>query len=273
MSVSRRHVPVLIVGSGVAGCTAALSIADKGIDVLLLNAGDNLSDGNSALAQGGIIYKAISDDILNDAKALEDDITIAGHGYNNVLAVRQLCEQGPICVENILIENAKIPFDRNDDGSFNLTREGGHRSKRILHCADYTGRAIMDGLSMLVKIHPRIKCLHNHSVIDLLTTHHHARKSQLRYEINNRCLGAYVLDDNSGEAETIIADCTVLATGGVGQIFLHTTNSQGCVGSSVAMATRAGVTLENLEYMQFHPTALFEERSTNNGIKCKVVVK
>ncbi len=122
MTPTRRHVPILIIGSGVAGCTAALTLADAGCDVLLLNAGDTLADGNSELAQGGIIYRAASqagkpDD---DARALEKDILVAGHKYNYRKAVRCLCRLGPLCVDEMLIKRAGVAFDRNPDGSFNL---------------------------------------------------------------------------------------------------------------------------------------------------------
>ena len=258
---------MLIIGSGVAGCTAALTLADAGCEVLLLNAGDKLADGNSDLAQGGIIYQAApTPEAPSDARALEKDILVAGHNYNYAKAVRYLCKQGPICVDDVLINRSKVPFDRNTDGSFNLTREGGHSTPRILHCADYSGHAIMDGLSAQVLAHPRITRLHRRAAIDLLTSRHQAKTSQYRYEVNNRCLGAYVLNEESGETETILADWTVLATGGVGQIFLHSTNAPGCVGTGVAMAFRAGVELANLEFMQFHPTALYEERSTRRSL-------
>ena len=213
---TRRHVPVLIIGSGVAGCTAALTLADAGHDVLLINAGEDLADGNSELAQGGIIYRAApSTAIPDDARALEKDILVAGHDYNYRKAVRYLCRQGPRCVERMLMERAGVEFDRNPDGSFNLTREGGHAAPRILHRADYSGKAIMDGLTAQVRKHPRITRLHRRAAIDLLTSHHQARTSQYRYEVGNRCLGAYVLNEESGEPETILADWTVLATGGV----------------------------------------------------------
>ena len=109
-------------------------------------------------------------------------------------------------------------------------------------------------------------CQKSRAAIDLLTSHHHAKNAQFRYEVDNRCLGAYVLNEESGEPETILADWTVLATGGVGQVFLHSTNAPGCVGTGVSMAFRAGVDLANLEFMQFHPTALYEERSNRRPL-------
>ncbi len=267
MESSRRYVPVLVIGSGVAGCAAALTLADAGCDVLLLNAGDTLADGNSDLAQGGIIYRTnVQPGAQPDARALEKDILTAGHDYNYRKAVRYLCKQGPGCVDAMLIERAKVPFDRNSDGTFNLTREGGHSAPRILHCADYSGHAIMQGLTAQVEAHPRITCLHRRTAIDLLTSRHHARASQYRYEVENRCLGSYVLNDDTGEPETILADWTVLATGGVGRVFLHSTNAPGCVGTGMAMAFRAGVALANMEFMQFHPTALYEERRNRRSL-------
>ena len=125
---------MLIIGSVIAGCTAALTLADSGCEVLLLNAGDRLADGNSELAQGGIIYQATpTPEHPSDALALEKDILVAGHNYNYNKAVSYLCSQGPQCVDEVLINRAQVPFDRNEDGTFNLTREGGHSTPRILH--------------------------------------------------------------------------------------------------------------------------------------------
>jgi L-aspartate oxidase len=269
VNTPRRHAVVLIIGSGVAGCSAALTLADAGCDVLLLNAGEQLTDGNSELAQGGIIYRAAStagQPQADDARALEKDILVAGHYVNSRKAVRHLCRQGPTCIDSMLLLRAGVQFDRNTDGSFSLTREGGHCTPRILHRADFSGQTIMEGLTAAVLAHPRITRLHKRPVIDLLTTHHHAKNSQYRYDVANRCLGAYVLNEENGEPETVLADFTVLATGGVGQVFLHSTNAPGCVGAGISIAFRAGVSLANLEFVQFHPTALYEERSNRRPL-------
>lgn len=260
----RRRSQVLVIGSGIAGLSCALSLADKKCEVILLNADADMADGNSALAQGGIIYQSASG--KRDAKALEKDILIAGHNYNSHKAVNFLCKQGPKIVEEILLDRAPVNFDKNEDGSFNLTREGGHSEARILHKADYTGKAIMDALAEKVEKHSKIRRLGNFAAIDLITTHHHAKRSQVRYEIENRCLGAYALNCDSGDAETFLADYTVLATGGVGQVFLHSTNSSACVGSGISMAYRAGVSLANLEFMQFHPTALYAKHGARRPL-------
>lgn len=261
---SRIYCPVLVIGSGLAGGACALALADSGQDVVLLNAGNDLDDGNTALAQGGIIYQSAEG--KKDAAQLEKDILTAGHNYNSKKAVRWLCREGPVCVMETLVKRLKIDFDNNADGTFNLAREGGHSAPRILHKADYTGKAIMQALAEEIKKQPKIRLLHKRHAIDLLTTHHHAKKSAWRYDVDNRCLGAYVLNEETGEAETLLADWTVLATGGVGQIFLHTTNSSACVGAGISMAYRAGASLANLEFMQFHPTALYSRHGARKPL-------
>ena len=129
--------------------------------------------------------------------------------------------------------------------------------QRILTCADYTGRAIQDSLVKAVEAHPNINILCNRTAIDLLATRHHATRLEFRYQLNNQCVGAYVFNAETGEPNTILSDVTVLCTGGLGQIFLHTTNTSSSIGSGMAMAHRAGATVMNVEYIQFHPTALF----------------
>lgn len=258
-STYRLHTPVLVIGSGIAGCTAALTLADQGMEVTLINSGQQLDSGNSALAQGGIVFRAGD----GDPRQLETDILIAGHRHNHLRAVRHIARSGPKAVQDILVDRLHIPFakGRTPECEWDLTMEGGHGAHRILHCADYTGRAIMDGLMAAVNDAPNIRVLSERTAVDLLTSHHHARNNEFRYQLNNQCVGAYVFNEQLRRVETILADITVLATGGIGQVYLHTTNSPACIGSGVAMASRAFVRTENLEYVQFHPTALLHRSS------------
>jgi len=257
------YTPILVIGSGLSGCTIALCLADAGLEVTIINAGETLAGGNSELAQGGIIYKSSAE---NDSNSLEKDILKAGHNYNYKENVQHLCKNGPSIVEKILMQRCQVKFDSNSDGSFHLTREGGHSKNRILHRADFTGKAIMEGLVKAVTSHTNIKILTNKSAIDLLTSQHHAKQSSFRYHVQNRCVGAYIFDEKQEEAFTILADWTILATGGAGQVYLHTTNSTSAVGSALSMAHRAGVTLTNLEFMQFHPTALYQKLSSQRPL-------
>ncbi len=292
ININKREMQALVIGTGLAGCTAALVLADSGIKVTLITSTDDILSGNSPLAQGGIVYKAQS----GDPGELEKDILVAGHDLNNHWAVRHLARKGPDIVQKILMERVRIPFARKGDhthpmgamedagssgstpdtpeatgangpngvtgaqceGEWDLAREGGHGSARIVHCADYTGLAIMQGLIVAVKESPNITVLTRRTAIDLLTVHHHSRSKTYRYQVINKCCGAYIFNEESGEVETIFADVTLLASGGAGQIFLHTTNSQTAIGSALAMASRALVRMENLEYVQFHPTAFFD---------------
>ena len=252
--MARTHSSVLVIGSGLAGSVTALRLADMGIQVTLLSATDNPRNANSWLAQGGIIYRAEQD---GDAKRLADDIITAGCGLNLPEAVNFMAEAGPEAVEELLMRRTKVPFDRNTAGEWALTREGGHSASRILHCADHTGLSIMECVSGAVKQHPGIDCREGYTAVDLLTSHHHSRGLEYRYQLGDQCCGAYVLNESTGEVETMLADVTVLATGGAGQVYLHTTNAATATGSGIAMASRAFVRLMNMEFMQFHPTALF----------------
>jgi L-aspartate oxidase len=254
MNDDRLSTQVLVIGSGIAGCTAALALADHGCDVTLLTAGDALDTGNTALAQGGIIFKAHH----GDPSQLEKDILVAGWKHNYRRAVRQLCRKGPEVVDEVLVSRLGVPFTRTtDEHEWDLTMEGGHKTPRILHCADYTGRAIMDGLMAAVAAAPNIRVLTRRTAVDLITSHHQARSLEFKYHVENQCCGAYVFNEDCTEVETILADCTVLATGGIGQIYLHSTNTSSSIGSGVTMAYRAGARVLNAEYVQFHPTALY----------------
>lgn len=270
MTPHRYHTPILVIGAGLAGCTTALTLADLGFEVTLIASGKNdQNDGNSWLAQGGIIYKASE----GDPALLEKDIMRAGHRHNNSRAVHFLASKGPEATEKLLFERLHIPFAQQSEkqrasnlvshleDAWDLTREGGHSAPRILYAADHTGRTIMQGLIEAVKQSPNINFKRGHSAVDLLTSHHHSMGMTYRYQLNNVCCGAYVLNEAEQQVETVLADYTVLATGGTGQLYLHSTNSSSAIGSALSMASRAMVRLENLEYVQFHPTSFYHQSS------------
>ncbi|MBN2140095.1 MAG: L-aspartate oxidase [Desulfovibrionaceae bacterium] len=254
MNEYRIKTEALVLGTGIAGCMAALSLADAGVEVTLMTPGADMFAGNTHLAQGGIVFHGEAD----DPKILEKDILSAGWKLNYLPAVRFLCRRGPRVLQKILIDRYHIPFEHGDAGDWHLTKEGGHSLARILYCADHTGQNIMDVLAKQVDASPNIQVLYNRTAIDLLTTHHHARHLDYRYNLANQCVGAYVYNRDLAQVETVLASFTVLATGGLGQIYLHTTNNRGSIGSGLAMASRAGAKLQNAEFVQFHPTALFQ---------------
>ena len=256
MNDFRLRTNALVIGSGIAGCVAALTLAKAGLSVTLITAHDSLVSGNTPLAQGGIVYHGLNE----DPKVLERDILTAGWKVNYVPAVRYLCRKGPQVLKEVLIDSLRIPFAHKDTDTWYLIKEGGHSVARILYIADHTGLNIMEGLAAAIAATPGVTVLTRRTAIDLLTTHHHARHTDFRYSLTNQCVGAYVFNEALRRVETILADFTVLATGGVGQVYLHTTNASGSIGSGLAIASRAGVRLQNAEYVQFHPTALFEGR-------------
>ncbi len=250
----RHRTEVLIIGTGLAGCTSALTLADAGFQVMLISPTDEVDKGNSNLAQGGIIYSNTE----KDHASLEEDIAIAGHNINAEEAVQYLAEEGYKWVEKLLIERLNIPFAKDEKtGAYDLTKEGGHSNPRILHCHDYTGKAIMTGLLDEVQKHHNITVKTKQVAIDLLTIQHSSKLLKHRYQLYNECLGCYALNENTKQVEIIVANHTILATGGIGQVYLHSTNSQYSVGSGISMAQRAGVRLMNTEYVQFHPTSLY----------------
>ncbi len=247
---------VLILGCGIAGGTAALALADAGLDVLVVTRATEAEDSNTAWAQGGIIYTGHGD----SPELLAQDIVNAGAGLCHAAAVRTLAEEGPRLVESILIDRLGVPFDRKPDGSFALGREGGHSLPRILHATDATGRAIEAALVAQLEAHPRIRLLTRHTAVDLLTPAHHGGDRRAIYNPLS-CVGAYVLHQDTGSIVRCFARATILATGGFGQIFLRTTNPAGARGDGLAMAYRAGARVINTEYVQFHPTAFYHRNA------------
>jgi L-aspartate oxidase len=248
----RFHVPVLVLGSGIAGLTTAWTLARRGVKVLVLTKASEPEDCNTAWAQGGIIYFGKKD----SARALVKDILEAGAGISQPEAVKYLATEGPEIVKKILLSEIGVPFTRTVGGDLDFTREGAHSVARIVHSADATGRAIESALLARIKAEKNIRIVTNATAIDLITVRHHSTDVAQRYALQDPCLGAYVLD-GSGRVHTVLADFTVLATGGVGRLFLHTTNTNHAIGDGLAMAARAGAATMNLEYVQFHPTTLY----------------
>jgi len=256
---NRAHYPVLIIGTGIAGLTTAFTLARAGIRVLLVTKAADPGDCNTAWAQGGIIYQGEGD----SADKLITDIMRAGAGISNETAVRFLAEEGPQVVKQLLLDEVHVPFSTTDEGELDLTQEGAHSVSRIIHAGDATGRAIEVSLLNRVKSEPNITLVTEVTAIDLLTTYHHPLDIQVRYRLTNACVGAYLLDNRTKDVHTIFADYTVLATGGVGQIYLHTTNTRNSIGDGVVMAHRAGARIMNAEYVQFHPTALADKKANH----------
>jgi L-aspartate oxidase len=244
----------LVIGAGLAGSAYALHAAKAGLAVELLSLEGPLV-ANSDWAQGGIIY-----DTAPDPALLARDIVDASDGTSNPAAVDQLVREGPLAVKELLLGELDVAFDRDAAGGLEFTREGGHSARRIIHAKDLTGHAILSSVVTRVDATSRITRRTGCVAVDLLTLSHSTDNLADHYAPLT-CFGAYVLDTVSGEVSAIIAKKTVLATGGLGQIFLHSTNQPGSVGHGVAMAYRVGARLIDLEYVQFHPTVFFKKNA------------
>ncbi len=253
--MKQRHTfDFLVIGSGIAGLFYTLRAAEHGRVGLITK--KQAADSATNWAQGGIAAVLGSDDSF---EAHVRDTLAAGAGLCREAVVHRVVERGPALIEALL--KLGVNFDRRAEdmgiaaaergAEFDLAREGGHSRRRILHQQDATGRAIESALLEHVRTHPNVQCFENHCGVDLLTT----QRTGLSGE--NRCIGAYVLDANSGRVELFQAPITLLATGGAGKVYLYTSNPDIASGDGMAMAYRAGATLANMEFFQFHPTCLF----------------
>jgi L-aspartate oxidase len=249
----RERCDVLVLGTGVAGLAAALEASARGADVLLVCRGSDQSATNTVRAQGGIVFRGEND----SPELLARDILSAGSDYGLAEAARFLAEEGPRCVQKWLIERLAVPFDRRPDGQLDLALEAAHSVPRIIHAADRTGAGIEHALLAEVRGTRGIRMVTGAQGVDILTTHHQSRRAEDRYALENRCVGAYLLEVASGRVCTVLAGATVLATGGAGALYVHTSNDPGSIGAGFAMASRAGARLLNLEFIQFHPTCLY----------------
>lgn len=235
----------LILGSGIAGLSFALKAADHG-SVAIVTKRD-VTESATNYAQGGIASVFSQEDTF---EAHIEDTLVAGAGVCHEDVVRLVVEEGPKTINSLIDWGVK--FTTSGD-SYDLTREGGHSKRRILHADDVTGREIERALVEAARKHPNITIYENHIAIDLITE---AKVTRKRMQ-HNRCLGAYALSITSEKVRTFTAKITLLATGGAGKVYLYTCNPDVATGDGVAMAYRAGANIANMEFMQFHPTTLY----------------
>ncbi len=236
----------LVIGCGLAGAGYAYQAARAGLDCILLSGEPRADECNSARAQGGIVDPAV------DPDSLRSDIMTASAQAANPRAVDFIVERGGAAVRE-LVDELDVPFERDDQGELRMTREAAHSAARILFAKDQTGRAIVTALHRAVAASPRIELASHTVAVDLLTLSHSSTDRLDKYQPLT-CFGAYVLNVSTGEVYAIVARKTVLATGGLGQIYLHSTNFPSAYGHGVAMGYRVGGRVIDLEYVQFHPT-------------------
>ncbi|MBN2669123.1 MAG: L-aspartate oxidase [Bacteroidales bacterium] len=245
----KKHTEFLVIGSGIAGLSYALKVAQYGKVIILTKT--DLEKTNTSYAQGGIA--AVTDRLDSYEKHIEDTL-IAGAYLNDEATVRMVVKRAPEAINSLMQWGTK--FDTTSDGSLDLAKEGGHSAHRILHHKDNTGFEIQRALTQQVKKHPNIEVLEHHFAIDILTQHHLGQ--ELRRKTGGVvCYGAYALDLETDVVHTILAKNTFIATGGIGNIYQTTTNPEIATGDGIAMVYRAKGIIENMEFVQFHPTALY----------------
>jgi len=249
----RRDFDFLVIGSGIAGLFFALRVADHSRVGIVTK--KRAADSATNWAQGGIAAVSSREDSLEDHVR---DTLVAGAGLCREEVVRFVVGRGPAMIEALLklgVEFDRGPAPPGERHGFDLGREGGHTRRRILHHRDATGREIERVLLARASSHPNITLFENHAAVDLLTS------AKAGLAGSNRALGAYVLDAGTGQVERFQARITLLATGGAGKVYLYTTNPDIASGDGMAMAYRAGATLANMEFMQFHPTCLWHPQA------------
>ncbi|HEY2572988.1 MAG TPA: L-aspartate oxidase [Verrucomicrobiaceae bacterium] len=240
----------IVVGSGAAGLTAALSAARHGTVAILTK--KSASDSNSAWAQGGIACVQSGEDSFDRHVA---DTLAAGAGLCKEDVVRTIVSEGPARIDELV--KLGVSFDKrevNGHAEFDLTREGGHTKRRVLHHLDATGRELSDKLIAAARAEKNIVLLEQYYAIDLVTT------GKLGFASEDRVLGLHALNERSGEVVTLRSDRIMLATGGCGRVYQYTTNPMVATGDGVAMAWRAGASVANMEFIQFHPTCLYHPK-------------
>ncbi len=249
----------LIIGSGLAGLTSALMLAEKSKGRICVITKGNLETCNSRLAQGGIACVLDKGDSFDEHIA---DTLAAGAHLCNAVNVREIVEAGPEKIKWLMDLGTHFTtrgeIGENNEAQkkdeFHLGREGGHHKRRVIHAGDITGEEVHNTLIAACKANPQIEILERHSAIDLITSW------RLGWMGENQCLGAYVLDIDTGDVKTMVADTVTVAAGGTGKVYLYTSNSEVACGSGVAMCYRAHCPIANMEFLQFHPTILYHPK-------------
>lgn len=242
---------LIVIGSGIAGLSFAIKTAANGLRVAVVTKKAS-AESNTNHAQGGI---ACVFDKTDDFENHVRDTLIAGDGLCDEAVTRAIVEAAPARIRELI--DIGVDFSKSADGGYDLTREGGHSHRRILHAHDLTGKAIEDALLAVATKNKNISFFEYHMAIDLITTARLKDSKISSSDPANRVLGAYVLDVASGKVHTFRAPAVVLASGGIGQVYQYTTNPDIATGDGIAMAYRAGVRVRNMEFVQFHPTAMY----------------
>lgn len=244
----------LVIGSGIAGLTYALRVAhhNKNHKVVIVTK-DEEGESNTKYAQGGIA--TVHDLDIDSFEQHIQDTLIAGDGLCNEDVVRMVVEEGPDRLQELI--DWGVQFDENKTGDFDLGKEGGHSQNRILHHKDITGYEIERALLIMISKTPNIEMLEHHYAIDFITEHHLKTKVPER-NTDITCFGAYVLDRNTNKVRTIVSKITMIASGGSGQAYTTTTNPSIATGDGIGMAYRAKAEIEDVEFVQFHPSALYQ---------------
>ena len=240
----------LVIGSGIAGMSFALKVAEKGRVAVICKTG--LEEANTFYAQGGIA--SVTNTLVDNFEKHIEDTMIAGDWISDRAAVEKVVREAPGQIKELI--DWGVSFDKDENGKFDLHKEGGHSEFRILHHQDNTGAEIQDSLIRALKNHPKIKVFENHFAIEIITQHH-LGVNVTRHTCNIECYGAYVLDQNTNHIHTFLSKTTLIATGGVGNVYRTTTNPPVATGDGIAMVYRAKGDVKDMEFIQFHPTALY----------------
>ncbi|MEE1234824.1 MAG: L-aspartate oxidase [Bacteroidaceae bacterium] len=253
-----RKFDFLIIGSGVAGMSYALKVANAGKGRVALVCKTSLEEANTTKAQGGIA--SVTDLSVDNFEKHIQDTMIAGDFISNPDAVEQVVKNGPQGIRDLI--KWGVNFDKKENGEFDLHREGGHSEFRILHHADDTGAEIQRGLMEAVRNNPNIEVLEHHFAVEIITQHHLGIRVTRRTP-DIECYGAYILNPDTGKIDTYLSRLTLMATGGTGAVYATTSNPDIATGDGIAMVYRAKGKVKDMEFVQFHPTVLYNPQEAH----------